>query len=102
MYWLHVDRILTRVSGSHVKLGGVVINRRMLNTTAGKLITAISAIIGAIVTLEEDTTDYMHYNRTACDLTTSEITTVQGMMQQRDPSCLYNMTIDTVLAMDAQ
>ena len=34
-----------------------------------------------------------------CDLSAAQVGTVQGMLQERNASCSYNMTVDEILAM---
>ena len=34
-----------------------------------------------------------------CGLTAAQVGTVQGMMQERNASCSYNMTVDEILGM---
>eukprot|EP01043_Picozoa_sp_COSAG02_P026824 COSAG02_NODE_1556_length_11948_cov_8.326441_5_plen_537_part_00 len=89
---------VNRGQGVGFNVFGFVIDKKMLTLMAVKLYAGGSAAFTALLA-------YSAYAPGAapggaqCGLSAAQVGTVQGMMQGRNASCSYNMTVDEILGM---
>ena len=84
--------------GLGFKLGHTVIDRKTLTSAAAKMVTGFTTIYAVLLALGKNPGG----SATAagvCELSAAQVSMVQSVLQERNASCSFNMTVDAVLAM---
>ena len=76
---------------------GIVIDKTMLKVVGAKLFVAASAGLTALLAVHAR--GHALRSGAQCTLSAAQVGMVQSMLQERDASCVYNMTVDAVLGM---
>ena len=83
-------------------LGYTVIDRKTLTSAAAKMVTGFTTIYTVLLALGDKVGFASVAGEAAadvCELSATQISMVQSVLQERNASCSYNMTVDAVLAM---
>lgn len=79
-------------------LAGSVLDKRSLKAMFLKLVAALSTVVGYLLVLADTTTSDIAVGDMVCDLTAVQKSMVRSVLQERNESCTYNMTVASVLA----
>ena len=82
-------------------LGYTVIDRKTLTSAAAKMVTGFTTIYATLLALSEKPGGSAGAGAAAdvCELSVQQVRVVQSVLQERNASCSFNMTVDAVLAM---
>ena len=78
---------------------GIVIDKKMLTLMAARLYAAGSAAFTAILAYTAYAPDVSAGGSAQCELSSTQVSVVQSVLEGRNMSCAYNMTVDAVLGM---
>lgn len=87
--------------GLGFKLGHTVIDRKTLTSAAVKMVTGFTTVYAVLLALGEKPGGSEGAGTAAhvCELSAAQVSMVQSVLQERNASCSFNMTVDAVLAM---
>ena len=87
--------------GLGFKVGHTVIDRKTLSSAAAKLVTGFTTIYAVLLALGANPGGSAGAGATAdvCELSATQVSMVQSVLQERNASCSFNMTLDAILAM---
>ena len=87
--------------GLGFKLGHTVIDRKTLTSAAAKMGTGCTTIYAVLLALGGKPGASAGAGAAAdvCELSATQVSMVQSVLQERNASCSFNMTVDAVLAM---
>ena len=80
--------------GLGFKVAGTVIDKKSMKAWAAKLYGFLATVIGALLTLS---TPPATGGDNECALSSVQTSSIQSAMLERNSSCAYNMTVDSVL-----
>ena len=82
-------------------LGYTVIDRKTLTSAAAKMVTGFTTIYATLLAVSEKPGGSAGAGAAAdvCELSAAQVSMVQSVLQERNASCSFNMTVDAVLAM---
>jgi hypothetical protein len=76
---------------------GRVVDRSTLTTVFGSMSALLGTVIPIFLALQPHRLGSA--DTALCSLSDSEVRSIQGLLSARNQSCLYNVTIDTVLGL---
>ena len=87
--------------GLGFKLGHTVIDRKTLTSAAAKMVTSFTTIYSVLLALGEKPGGAAGSAAAVdvCELSATQVSVVQSLLQQRNASCSFNITVDAILAM---
>ena len=87
--------------GLGFKLGHTVIDRKTLTSAAAKLVTGFTTVYAVLLALGANPGGSAGAGAAVdvCELSATQVSMVQSVLQERNASCAYNMTVDAVLGM---
>ena len=87
--------------GLGFKVGHTVIDRKTLTSAAAKLVTGFTTVYAVLLALGGKPGGSAGAGAAAnvCELSAAQVSMVQSVLQERNASCSFNMTVDAVLAM---
>ena len=87
--------------GLGFKLGHTVIDRRTLTSAAAKMVTGFTSVYAVLIALGEKPGGSEGAGTAAhvCELSAAQVSMVQSVLQERNASCSFNMTVDEILGM---
>eukprot|EP01043_Picozoa_sp_COSAG02_P054110 COSAG02_NODE_6075_length_3821_cov_16.445401_2_plen_461_part_00 len=95
-----LERAMANVNhgqGVGFKVFGIVVDKQMLKLMAVKLVAASSAACTTLIAMTRPSVRSDAVSQ--CHLSNAEAAAVQGVMQMRNMSCVYNVSLDAVLGM---
>ena len=87
--------------GLGFKLGHTVIDRKTLTSAAAKMVTGFTTIYAVLLALggKPGSSAGVGVEAGVCELSAAQVSMVQSVLQERNASCSFNMTIDEILGM---
>ena len=87
--------------GLGFKLGHTVIDRKTLTSAGAALVTGFTTVYAVLLALGKNPGASAGAGAAVdvCELSATQVSMVQSVLQERNASCSFNMTVDAVLAM---
>ena len=87
--------------GLGFKLGHTVIDRKTLTSAAAKMVTGFTTIYAVLLALGEKSGSSAGTRAAVdvCELSAAQVGMVQSVLQERNVSCSYNISLDEILGM---
>ena len=83
---------------SGFRLGNTVVNRKFLTVLGVKLLGSLATLYTLIISLDDDSAASASIvGEDVCQLSGVQIGTIQSVLADRNVSCFYNVTLDTIL-----